>query len=433
MYAAVIGESLLRSDATFTGDLFDTPCMPTGCIDESRRLTARAFGAGFTSYVTTGTTTSNYIAANALCGAGERVLVDRLCHQSLHLAFRQMGARVTYVPCLPRDEDSNRCAMDVERLVDAYREAAEEGDPYRVVAITNGSYEGVLYDLNALFGRCAEIRDDVSLLVDEAWLAFGCFHPAYRRHAAMIAGDELRRRGARISVVATQSAHKSLSALRQGSYVHALGDAELFDRLEKAQFGFHTTSPSYPILASLELARAQAVLEGAERIEKALSFAETIRTAIATDPRLTGYGVNDSPSLRARDVLIDPLRVSIHVGGQVGSSHALKRFLIEEFDVYVNHVTATSCLFNIHLGVSEPSVHRLLMGLREFASPFAPHENRMARRAGRRAALSAGRSDRFLIAYPPGIPLAVPGEMVTGEILGLADRLHAAGVEIVRV
>jgi arginine/lysine/ornithine decarboxylase len=432
LYAAVIGESLLRSDATITGELFDTPCMPKGCIDASRRLTAKAFGADFTSYVTTGTTTSNYVAAAALCDEGDRVLLDRLCHQSLHLAFRRLGARVTYAPSLPRDEDSNRSALDVDRLLELYGQAAKEGDPFRVVAITNGSYEGVLYDLRRLFARCAEIRDEVRFLVDEAWLAFGYFHPEYSTRLAIRAGAELRRRGAALAVVATQSAHKSLSALRQGSYVHALGDHRTFELLEAAQFGLHTTSPSYPILASLELARAQAVTEGAGRIDLALRLAQRVRDAVASEPGLATYRVNDSPVIRSPDVRLDPLRLSLRVDGRPGSAHALKRFLIEEFDLYVNHATATSCLFNIHLGIGEASVQRLLLGLREFAAGARARETRAGPRAST-CRLDAGRTDRFLIAYPPGIPLAVPGEALTPELLGLADRLHAAGAEIVRV
>jgi hypothetical protein len=86
-YERIFGREVLRHDLTYTGQSFDTPVVPRRCVEKSRQLTARAFGARYSCYVTTGTTMSNWIAVFALAGPEQPVLVDRLCHQSVHLAL----------------------------------------------------------------------------------------------------------------------------------------------------------------------------------------------------------------------------------------------------------------------------------------------------------------------------------------------------------
>src|SRR5262245_51355161 len=225
-YERLFGTAALRHDLTYTGDCFDTPAVPRLCVEQSRRLTAQAFGADYTCYVTTGTTTANWIAAFALARPGERVLVDRLCHQSIHLALARNKSAVTYGRVRRRDEHSGRAALDVEALIAEYRAGHEAGRPYRLVVLNACSYEGLVYDVRKILDACLGIRDDVTFLIDEAWFAFAAFHPTYRPYTGMSAARAVAaaRPDGKFAVVTTQSAHKSLSSLRQGSYLHVRGD-----------------------------------------------------------------------------------------------------------------------------------------------------------------------------------------------------------------
>jgi arginine/lysine/ornithine decarboxylase len=368
-YESLFGTEVLRHDLTYTGDWFDTPAVPRLCVEKSRRITARAFGASYSCYVTTGTTTSNLIAVFALAGRDERVLVDRLCHQSIHLALARSRGAVTYGRVRCRDEHSGRAALDVAAFLAEYRAAHQAGRPYRLVVLNGCSYEGLVYDVRKILGACLAVHDDVTFLVDEARFAHAYFHPLYRPCAAMSAAQEVARErpGSKFAVVATQSAHKSLSCLRQGSYLHVHGDDGLIQRVKDTQYQFHTTSPSYPILASLELARAQAVTEGLGRIDNALRLAGLLRQEINNDPALAGYRVNESSELLDGYTRVDPLRVSIDVRRLADSARAVKDFLFANHGVCVNHVTGTALLAHIHIGISEASLRRLLRGLRHFA------------------------------------------------------------------
>jgi arginine/lysine/ornithine decarboxylase len=445
-YAQAFGQAALSSDLTYTGDAFDTPAMPKRCIERSRQITATAFGARYSTYVTTGTTTSNFVSVYSLCEDGCRVLADRLCHQSIHFALMRARARVTYTSSLPKDEDSNRAAIDVEGLIRQYRQAHEQGDPFQVVVLSNCSYEGVIQDVKAVISACTALDERVRFLVDEAWFAYGYFHRLYRPFTAMYAANAIAPQPQSFAVLATQSAHKSLSALRQGSYIHIHGDKHIIKTVRETQYAYHTTSPSYPILASLELARAQAAVEGADRIEKLLHETRRLRHALATDPQLQGYFINESTRLRAAGVTIDPLRISVNVSNLTSDVHAFKRFLLDRHAIYISSTTATSFLLNIHLGLDEACIDQLLEAL----SDFVRTERSKARPVRAPSCAPSSRvttdgvdtepkntwsapheiSDRYLIPYPPGVPAIVPGDVLSPQILDGLARLHDAGVDV---
>src|SRR5262249_35945208 len=172
---------------------------------------------------------------------------------------------------------------------------------------------------------CLAIKPDLVYLWDEAWFAFAGFHPAYRRRTAMATARRLQERyrdpayrqryaaakaglgvparyddqallatrllpdpqQVRIRVYATQSTHKTLTALRQGSMIHIF-DQDFNYRNEEAfheAYMAHTsTSPNYQILASLDLGRRQAELEGFELVQKQVELAMILYDAIDRHP-----------------------------------------------------------------------------------------------------------------------------------------------------
>jgi arginine decarboxylase len=323
------GLDIFMAETSATGGGLDSLLEPTGPLRQAQQLAAKAFGARQTYFVTNGTSTANKIVAQALIAPGDIVLVDRNCHQSHHYGLMLSGAHVTYLDAYPLNEYSMYGAvplLEIKSKLLALRRAGKL-DRVRMLMLTNCTFDGVVYDVERVMEECLAIKPDLVFLWDEAWFAFARFHPVYRPRTGMRAArtvaeklrlpsyraeyernaaehqndtddDLLNRRlmpdpaRTRVRVYATQSTHKTLTSLRQGSMIHVHDQ----DFAQKVQESFHeaymahtSTSPNYQILASLDLGRRQAALEGYELVQKQLEYAMRLRDAIDHHPLLSKY------------------------------------------------------------------------------------------------------------------------------------------------
>ena len=321
---------LAETSATCGG--LDSLLEPTGPLREAQQLAAETFGSRQTYFVTNGTSTANKIVVQALVQPGDIVLVDRNCHQSHHYGLMLAGAMVTYLDAYPLHQYSMYGAVpltEIKRQLLALRRAGKL-DRVKMLLLTNCTFDGIVYDVGRVMEECLAIKPDLVFLWDEAWFAFARFHPVYRPRTAMRAArtlaEQLRlpeyserydaqaaevgavdaadddvlldRRltpdpaRARVRVYSTQSTHKTLTSLRQGSMIHVWDQ----DFSQKVEATFHeaymthtSTSPNYQILASLDLGRRQAALEGFELVQKQIENAMRLRDAVDHHPLLSKY------------------------------------------------------------------------------------------------------------------------------------------------
>jgi len=422
IYQALIGRNILASELTTTGYLFDSFFFPKTAILESEKLAANLFGADGTLYVTTGTTTSNHISANALFEKGP-VLMDKNCHQSLHFMFHSLNAKVDYLQPKFHCEKSGRSAWDIDSFLEMVREAEQVGGGYEIIVLTAQSYEGVIYNIpkimRALLDSGVRTR---RFLIDEAWGAANYFNPELRAISAMNI-DTLIEQYPELEVVCTQSAHKSLSALRQGSMIHFRGGKELRERLNIAKFRFHTTSPSYPILASLDLAQAQMASEGAWRVSKAIALSEGFKTKLQNEIDWSCYHICQMPDLGNMNSFVkqDPCKLSINIESLNMEACDVQVYLFREYGVYINRFTKHSILLNFHIGINESAVNAILTGLAEL------------QRQQVTKAIKKNHSGCFVIPYPPGVPLLVPGELITETIQAQIETVRNTGVALLKI
>ncbi|MZD04734.1 arginine decarboxylase [Streptomyces sp. SID5785] len=424
-YEALFGAAQLASDVSYSGTMLDSFFRPRGPLREAQRLAAESFGADATFFLSTGTSTANRVALTALTRPGGRVLADRSCHQSVHFVLNTLAVDVTYAAMQKCCDDCPRSFGDLPGLLATFRAAVDKGRPYDTVVLSAVSYDGVRYDLPTVLAELAAAHPGVSVLVDEAWGAMHRYHPELRRLTALHAVESLRRAGDPHppNVAVTHSAHKSMSALRQGSYLHLIGDGEVQERTAGALFQHHTTSPSWPVLASLDLARRQAETEGEQLLDRSLNLARALRTELDTDPRLSAYrtlgpeGHLADPALLVSD---DPTRVLVDISALGMAAADFRRILFDEYALYVARESGDAVLFHVHIGVDEATLLRLLDALRTIQRTYRVTSE----------ALRQGSSDHFIIAYPPGIPITVPGERLCDRTLGEIDALRSSGCEI---
>lgn len=384
----LFGSRLLATQVTLGSPELDSFFRAHRSLARSRRLTAEAFGADETHYVTTGTTGANQIALEALRVHGARVLVDRSMHQSVHFALDRLGAEVHYAPTTPEDAEHG--------VITALRRAHAEGVAYDVVVIGVSAYDGALVQMRRFLAALHELTATTGcrVLVDEAWTAIHAFHPTLRRNAAVPSIREALddHPDWPASFLVTQSTHKSMLALRQGSYVHVLGPESLRADVDAAVYRVHTTSPSLPIVASLDIARAHAVAEGERLVDRALGLAERIRDLARSTP---GLDVRRSVAATRGAYLLDPMKVHVDLGSP-DRAHVVRRELFEEYGIFVSRQDGPTLLFTVHIGVTPEQVDELTEAVRSICGGAAPAVGCL--------------ESRYVIAYPPGIPLQVPGE-----------------------
>jgi arginine decarboxylase len=282
--------------------------------------------------------------------------------------------------------------------------------------------------------ECLAIKPDLVFLWDEAWFAFARFHPVYRprtamyaartlaerlrspeyratyeQHAARLSGDDaslLTGRllpdpaRARVRVYCTQSTHKTLTSLRQGSMIHVhdqdfagKGAASFYE----AYMTYTSTSPNYQILASLDLGRRQASLEGFELVQKQLDYATRLRDAIDNHPLLAKYmhclstaelipaefrasGLDKPPrsgldsmsdAWEQDEFVLDLSRISLYIGltGIDGATFKCEQ-LMDKFGIQVNKTSRNTVLFMTNIGTTRSSVAYLIEVLVKIARDF---------------------------------------------------------------
>ncbi|MGI4856784.1 MAG: hypothetical protein ACRYHA_07675 [Janthinobacterium lividum] len=416
-YYSLFGEKFMRADLTITGDHFDSFFFAKTAIFDSERLAAELFGSDGTIFITCGTTISNYIALDALFEEDGRVLFDKTCHQSLHFGLHKNKARIDYLQpawACSMSEKSMWCPSDLLKMI---LNAEKEGDPYQMVVLTAHSYDGIVYDIPGLIRYLMENgANTTNFLIDEAWGAANYFQQDLKKLTALSA-RYLLKKWPELKIVVTQSAHKSMSCLRQASMIHYCGDSNLASRLKIARFRLHTTSPSYPLLASLDLARAQMALEGemlmTRATEQAAHFRQKIIDTFGVEAvNSGGYAVDAFPYSHT-----DPTKVSVNITKLGISAHEIKEELFSEHQVYVNRITESSILFNFHIGIDESATKNLFDA---FCTIVAKHDS-----------LSPmSHSEGFIIPYPPGVPLVVPGQKITNAIKRKIETIQRSGVHV---
>jgi arginine decarboxylase len=256
------GENLMRSDLGIStaelGSLLDHIGPPA----ESERNAARIFGADWTFYVLNGSSTSNQIVAHGVIARDEMVLIDMNCHKSICHAITLTGARPAYlkptrngygmIGLVPLGRFRPEHVRElIERSPFATR-AVSKQPSYAVV--TNSTYDGFCYDVEAVVRELAKSVPRVHF--DEAWYAYAKFHPLYRSRFGMDVPNDMPDRPL---IFAVQSTHKMLAAFSMASMIHVKLSPRApleFDQFNESFMMHGTTSPFYPMIASIDVATA---------------------------------------------------------------------------------------------------------------------------------------------------------------------------------
>jgi len=433
------GMNIFLAETSATSGGLDSLLQPHGPIKKAQKLAARAFGSKRTHFVTNGTSTANKIVVQALVKPADIILVDRDCHKSHHYGMVLSGAHVCYLDSYPLNQYSMYGAVplrEIKRNLLMYRKSGQL-HKVKMLLLTNCTFDGVVYNVERIMEECLAIKPDLIFLWDEAWFAFASFTPTYRRRTAMATARRLKARyrseeyareyaayqkriadlsdealiserllpdpeKVRIRTYATQSTHKSLTSLRQGSMIH-IYDQDFSHKVQEPfddAFMTHTsTSPNYQILASLDIGRRQVELEGFEMVQKQIELAMVIRERIASHPLLSRYfrfleaddmipeeyrpsGIrtyfdpekgwrNNSmeEAWAIDDFVIDLTRLTLYVGKTGIDGDTFKNdYLMDKYGIQINKTSRNTVLFMTNIGTTRSSVAFLIEVLVKIAT-----------------------------------------------------------------
>jgi arginine decarboxylase len=563
---------LAESSAT-TGGL-DSLLEPTGNIKEAQEMAARAFGADHVFFVTNGTSTSNKMVHQALVAPGDIVLLDRNCHKSHHYGLVLAGGQPLYIDAFPMTEYSMYGAVPLASIKQALLDLKAEGrlERAKMVDLTNCTFDGHIYNTRRVMEECLAIKPDLVFLWDEAWFGFARWSPFLRPRTAMGAADAIEARmkdpasveayekqqkdlgknpsaaklmevrlipdprKVRLRVYQTNSTHKSMSALRQGSMLLVkdvdFGDVEA--QFHEAVFTHASTSPNQQLIASLDVARRQMELEGYGLVANAIEIALDIRKEVNAHPVISKYfrvlgademipaeyrqtGFTDflTPgtdwqdqvrSMHEDEFCLDPTRMTLVCGTAGFDGTQFKKLMADEYDIQFNKTSRNSVLLQSNINNTRSDVANLIRVLLEICRKI---ENDLARGGENGRAAIAARvkslmedvpdlpnfsqfhdayrwdagkktvegdmrsafysayyaegceylpldspdvdqrlkkgpemiSANFVIPYPPGFPIMVPGQVITKETIDFMRKLdvkeihgfeRARGLKLIR-
>jgi arginine decarboxylase len=431
-----MGEHVFDSDLSVSVPMLDSLMEPHGVIAEAQAMAASAFGARRTFFATNGTSTANKVIFQTLLAPGEKLLLDRNCHKSVHHGVVLSGAQPIYLDAALNRKYGLYGPVPKKLLL---REIKKHPDAQALI-LTSCTYDGLRYDLAPIV-EAAHARG-IKVIVDEAWYGFARFHPEFRPTALEAGAD-----------YATQSTHKVLSAFSQASMIH-VNDPRFNEHLFRENFNMHTsTSPQYGLIASLDVARKQAVMEGYKLLARTLDLAFEIRKLINSTRVFRVLDLDDllTDETRKDGIRLDPTKVTIDISGSGYTVEELQKELFDRFNIQVEKSTFNTLTLLLTVGTTRSKVSRLYDALMRLA-----REGRPPRRFVRAPEIPAFTQLRYLprdayycggelipvlddkervnrvlrgrvcadgiVPYPPGIPVLVPGQVVTP---GITDYLAA--------
>jgi len=435
VFKKFVGDKVFRLDLSVMSEI-DSLHEPSTVIKEAQVLAAKAYGADYSFFLVNGTTGGNQAMILSVCDPGDKIIIPRNAHKSVISAVILAGAEPVYM--MPKiDEISDLILNLTPEQVD---EACRQHPDAKAVLITNPTYFGLTTDLEAI----AEIvhQYDKILLVDEAHGGHLHFHPDLPKSAIDSGAD-----------MCVQSTHKHLAALSQGSMLHVKGVRVDILRLKTTLQMLQTTSPSYVILASLDLSRYQMMHGGEQALTEVIQMCEETRVKINKIPGLsclTREQVRKIPHLD-----LDPTKLTVSTKGLPCSGYDMAKILNAEYGIQTEMSDFQNVLLFVSLGNTAKELKRFVSALEKIVvdykdmflntkkrkrivfPPFVPRKEVNPREALTKLTRkipfkrSVGKVCAEIVCpYPPGIPVLCPGEVITQEIYTYLMNVLDSGARI---
>ncbi len=404
---------------------------PTGCIKAAQDLAAQAYGSDACFFAVNGTSQAIHAMLLTALNPGEKLLLPRNAHRSVAGGLVLGGIEVIYL----QPEFNADFGLMTQVTPQAVEKALCSDSEIKAVLLTSPNYYGIAADVQKIADICH--AHGAVLLVDEAHgphLGFSKLLPP----SALQCGAD----------ACAQSTHKILGAMTQCSLLHVRGERLDLQRAADVMSVLTTTSPNYLLMGSLDAARAQVQAYGREMAEAAVCAAQKLRAVCKAYAGLRVLEESDCGGLR-----LDYTKVTVnfaawgYTGVEVGDAMRKARVAVELVDAY-------NVLFLVTYADNTTDYDEMLRRVDAVLSELerekrAPQKLAAAKRVPQTRAVlslrdvfyrakrsvplaqSAGKICGEQVSfYPPGIPVLLPGELITQEILAYCKAQKELGLPV---
>ncbi len=414
--AQLLGEKCVGMDVNSMKPL-DNLCHPVSVIREAEELAAQAFGAAHAFLMVGGTTSAVQSMVLSSVKRGEKIILPRNVHRSVMGAMVLCGA----VPVYVNPECDERLGIPLGMSVGGVREAIRRHPDAKAILVNNPTYYGICSNLRAIVALAHE--HGMLCLADEAHGTHFYFSDQLPV-PAMEAGADM----------AAVSMHKSGGSLTQSSLLLA-GPGVNAGYVRQIINLTQTTSGSYLLLGSLDIARRNLAQRGREEFERVAALAEYARREINA---IGGYYAFSRELVNGDSVYdFDVTKLSVNTLETGLAGIEVYDLLRDEYDIQAEFGDLANLLAYLSIGDRPREIERLVSALseikRRFGRPgavlmkqeymepqvavspqeafYAPKESLPIENTGGRVC------SEFVMCYPPGIPILAPGERITEGIL----------------
>ena len=414
-------------------DGFDNLHNPTGCIKSVMQKACSLYSVKYAYLLINGTTGGLLSAVRSLTNYGDTVIMARNCHKSVYNAVEICGLNAEYV--FPKIDKkigifSSINPIDIENLLIKNPNA-------KLVIITSPTYEGIVSDVRSIAEICR--RYNAKLLVDEAHGAHFPFSSEFPSQAI--------HNGADISVV---SLHKTLPSLTQTALLFT-NDDSLTDKIEENLAVFETSSPSYILMCGIEKC-LDYISNNISQFKKYTEFLDDFYSNSKSLEKLRVYIPNNN-----RDEFFDFDKSKIliftsntNISGVQLAKILREKYLIETEMSYTDYAIAMTSVCDTQEGFnrlytalveidktidymqSQNKDNVIINKIKIIPEKIFKSSNKynfnsvtlQLNNAENRVSLE------YIWAYPPGIPLLVPGEVISSDLIRQINELTKNGVEV---
>ena len=425
-------KNIMEMDTTEVPGVDNLFC-PEGPLLKAQKLAAKSFGADNSFFLINGTTAGIYAMIMSVTKPGDKIIIPRNAHRSAISATILAKLHPVYI--LPEIDEQMGVAMGirpetVERTITDHPDA-------KAVLITNPTYYGVCSHLEMI----ADIVHSHGkiLLVDEAHGSHFTFHKDLPK-SALASGADL----------VAQSTHKTLVSMTGSSMLHIKGDRVDMEKIKFFLQIVQTTSPSHVMLASLDAARYIMDRYGYILLDECIKYSNMVRDEINRKTKF--YCLSYDKIGESGIFAIDSTRLSVCMKGSGLRGSEADKILRERHNIQVelsdiNNIVAITTVadddkayfkfLEAIMKISSETI-QLSGGTFEIKPPeYLPKKDLSPFEAVYKKTefIDVGKSPGFvsgemIMPYPPGIPVIMPGERISKDIIDFLLQCKDMGITI---